>query len=662
MEETKLTYEFLFIGKEDDHFVHNYVYEHLDSGEKLFVNFGMLGNAVLAEEVGQNIFEVLKSNFLLTPGQLKTSGPAESDDQDDEEHDYDPYTRFEEALKMINREIKRMQEEKEFKFQANLDVVIAVISGATLYLTQTGEAEAYLLRRKLISVVSEGLTSSDENEVFTNVASGLLEPADTLVLSTTRLLRYVSKTHMAKSLDRLHLQHSLDDLKGVLDTEITQKSGILGIRIEGMIEDGEALAKGKKKFALPKNVCWPKVSVFSSLAKFAALVKEKKSLLGDVITRRRPVFFADFFRMTKDKVLAAVLVLVIILMVGVYLVHKRSLEQERLNELEATLQQVEETVSLATTKGNYNKSQAADLLDQAEEDALAVLNAGFLRAQATYLLDQIQSERDRLDSVVRIVEPRVVADLAGKRSTVDALGLISAGGDLFAYEYNALYRIVLDKVQDPLTIDEKEVVVAGAYLEDQDALVFLTQSGQIIEYRDGLFFFMDTLDQQWHAGIDISTYGNRVYILDAAGNQIWRYTRKERDQYSSAEEYNTSGDLKNGVSMAIDSSIFVLNLDGSVSKFYSGSPKSLRVDKAPMQSPKEPVSIYTDKDTAQIFILDSATNRILEYYKDSSSDNIVYAKQYILSGVGELKDVYFDKKSQNLYVLDSTKVYQVDTK
>lgn len=660
MEEIKLTYEFLFVGKEEDHFVQNYVYEHAvalgDTShvhKKLFVNFGMLGNPSLAEEVGEVIFEALKQHFF----PITASGHISSQSSDDEEGQEDTYICFEEALKAVNREIKRIQDEKEFKFQANLDVIVAMISGNTLYLSQAGEAEAYLIRRKLLSVVSEGLSSNgDYAEVFTNIATGVLEFGDILLFSSTRLLRYAAKSRIAQSFDQPTLPESLSLLKGALEMEISQKTGILTLKIEN-IREILSPAYASKKVLLSHHIKGMVDSVKNAVSQF-----KKPSAFKNVTVRRPQFISSDFFHITKDKVLAVVVVLVFILVVGVYLVHKRTSQQKYLKELELVLKQVEETISVATTKGNYNKNQAADLLNQAEKDALSVLNAGLLRAQATFFLDQIKSERDRLDNVVRITDPRVIADLTLKRSTVSALGLVSARGELFVYEYNALYRIVLDKIYDPVTIDENEIVVSGAYLEDKDALVFLTQSGQIIEYRDSLFFFMDTADQKWHSGVDINTYNTKIYILDPKENQIWRYTRKERDSYSAAEGYNLNSDVSKAAALAIDASIYVLNSDGGITKFYSGNVRPLRIDNPPMQSLEDAVALYTDKDISQVFVLDAGTNRILEYLKNAQSDNLTYSRQYLLSGVSELKDLYFDKKSQTLFVLDEKKVYQVNTR
>ncbi len=415
MEEVKLTYEFLFVGKEEDHFVHNYVYQDPRSGDWLFIAFGMLANPGLAEEICESMFEVTKKTFFAEVTSDVDTQPYES---------ADPYVRFEESLKAVNREIKRMQDDREFKFQANLDVVVVAVSGSTLYLTQVGEAEAYLVRRKLVSIVSEGLTSGDQSgEVFNNIASGLLEPQDILLFSSTRLLRYLSKNQIVKALEPSEIHEKMHDLKSVLEIEVSQRTGILSVQIEGTVHR-EQFAEKKSSSRRVLNVLNVKTAL-DSVKQAVSRLSAKKEAIRQLVSRK-PELPLTMFRLTKDKVLALVAVLMVILSVGVYLVHKRSSENERLDEFRLALKDVEENIASATTTGNYNKKQAADLLDQAEKKALEVLQSGSLRSQSTFMLDQIKAERDRLDNIVRVENPQVVADLSKKRSTIDAIGYFQA--------------------------------------------------------------------------------------------------------------------------------------------------------------------------------------------------------------------------------------------
>jgi sugar lactone lactonase YvrE len=238
------------------------------------------------------------------------------------------------------------------------------------------------------------------------------------------------------------------------------------------------------------------------------------------------------------------------------------------------------------------------------------------------------------------------------------LGLLGYKGNLYAYEYNALYPIVLDKVQDPLTIDENETVIAGTVYSDTDSLMFYTKSGKVIEYKDNRMSFVDTADGSFKKGVAVQAYGNKLYLLDPDGNQIWRYTRR-RDKFDAAEAWNVNADLKNGITMAIDGNIYVLNKDGFITKMFSGNKEDFPVKKQPVKALKNPTKIYTELDMSQIYILEPSEKRVLIYYKDDKTGGATYSSQYIFDDLTDLRDLYVDKDTNKMYLMDATKVYTV---
>ncbi len=175
-------YEFLFVGRDEDSFVENYAYDLGEGGErigKIFINLEIQNNPAEAEDIGELIFDSLRKKFF-----------ADLED--------DPYVRFEKALKEVNRELKNLRSQKSSQFLGNLHVIIAAIVDNNIFLTQCGEAEAYLIRRKYCSVISDDLYDPESKDFFTNIASGTIEPEDFVLLSSTRLLRYISKNDFAR--------------------------------------------------------------------------------------------------------------------------------------------------------------------------------------------------------------------------------------------------------------------------------------------------------------------------------------------------------------------------------------------------------------------------------------------------------------------------------
>lgn len=652
-------YEFLFVGRDEGNFVENYAYDLGEGGEssgKIFICIELQNNPAEAETIGEVIFDTVRKVFFLDP-------------------EKDAYVRFEDAIKAVNRELNQIRSEKSSGFIGNLNVVVSAIVGSNLYITQTGEAEAYLIRKRLCSTISEGLAEENNKDVFANIASGSMETGDLVVLSSTRLLRYIGKNDLAKVFFVKNLVASLGELKEILSSEVVSKMGLIGVSAGESAafseqEKGKIVAHLEKEEVSSYGEETAKIGVMNSMkenvSKLSSMLDDLKKRMASVqktaAARTESVGVrrgsSSQYKWTKDRILAVTIVSILVLTAGVFWLKNRANEQQTIDNYTKVLTEVQDTVASAETTGQYNKEQAGEMLTQAEKKALEVINSGYLRGKANEMLQLIRDSRDKLDSVLR-PEAKVLADLSQKRPNVSALGILALKGNIYAYEYNALYPIITDKVQDPLTIDENETVVTGTTYDDNDSLMFYTKSGKIIEYKDNRMTYVDTADGKFHAGVAVQAYGNKLYVLDSAGNQIWRYTRR-RDKFDAAEAWNVNADVKNGVSMAIDGNIYVLNADGFITKLFSGNKEDFPVKKPPINGLTKPTKIFTQLDMSQVYVLEPSTSRVLVYYKDEASGGATYSSQYVFDELTDLRDVYVDKDTNKMYLLDGSKIYTVN--
>ncbi|MCC6643181.1 hypothetical protein IT411_00345, partial [Candidatus Peregrinibacteria bacterium] len=364
----------------------------------------------------------------------------------------------------------------------------------------------------------------------------------------------------------------------------------------------------------------------------------------------------SFSNWGKDKILIAIVALVIFLTLGVWWLRAKGDEDQRVQTLASDLIQIREQINSAVTTGQFDKDRAGEMLNDAEQKAITVLNSGFHKDKARELLDMIMDTRDKLDGVMH-PKMEMMADLSAKRANVNALGLINEKDKLYAYEYNALYPILLDQVGDPLTIDDNEKVISAVNYDDKDSVLFFTESGKVLEYKDDRVAFLSTTDTNFKKGNAIKAYSNKIYILDPDGSQIWRYTRR-RDQFDGAQAYATNVDLKEGIDMAIDGNVYVLNKDGYITKLFQGNKEDFPIKKQPVKAVTSPTKIFTEVDMSQIFVLEPGENRVLVYVKDDRTGGAVYTGQYIFDELTDLKDIYVDKDTNTMYVLTSKAIYR----
>lgn len=636
-------FEFLFVGKEEGSFLENYSYD-LGEGEEeagqLFVNIEIQNNPADAELIAETIFDSARKIFF-------------------SDLEKDVYTRFEDALKEVNAAINAFKQETVSHFIGNLHVVIGTVAGNELHLSQTGDAEAYLIRKRYCSIISEGLSdhSSKKEETFSNIASGTIEAGDFILFSTTRLLRYISKSDFIQTLKSQDLVGSLSDLKDALSPEILSKIGIIGMVFhEGLSELSDNERKGVREYLEEEK---------PERARHARIKPKKLGSMLNSFGDKAVHYLNNILKgmtskqMTKDKILAALIIVIILLTAVIWYVKNSGATQREIEQLDEVLVQVQEEINTASLRGISNKDAAASILADAQQKAVEVLNSGYHRSKANELLGLIQEERTKLDNVTYVSDPRVVADLTTKRENVSALGLIPYKDHVYAFEYNALYEILLDQVEDPITIDDNETVIAGAYDDDNDSLLFVTQSNKIIDYSNGQFQFMDTDDGAFHTATAIDVYNGRMYLLDPETKQIWKYSRN-RESYGNAEEYISEGDLADVVDLAIDGYIYILQSNGEIAKFDRGSQVEFTVQKAPLEPIDSATKIYTELDLDKIFVLEPSKSRVVVLDKDLQTGGAVYSGQYVFDGLGEVKDMFFDKDSNRMYLLDSQKLYEVE--
>ena len=261
----------------------------------------------------------------------------------------------------------------------------------------------------------------------------------------------------------------------------------------------------------------------------------------------------------KNIILVSILAIAVILTLSIYFLMNGKHDKELRDEYRARINEMNSKLQTANTKGYANDKETANaILEQIETEARDILEDDYFRTEILDLMQRVQETRDSINNTTRLEEVPPYVDLSSKNSEIEALGLMNMDDNFFAYEYNMLYEVILDQILEPKKIDETEVVTKGTAMEDQGILVFLTQSGRVIEYNNGQFSFANTADESWKSGVDIMAYGKYIYILNPNDNQIYKYSRL-RSSYSSVTEYNLDANLSGAISMAIDGNIFTIS-------------------------------------------------------------------------------------------------------
>jgi len=594
----------------------------------------------------------------------------------------DPYYCFEEALKAANHAIEQEHQKRESGTIGRVHAVASLLQDGTLHFSQTGQGGVYLKRGDQFNRISEELDQEVEAG-FQSISSGSLSEQDSVVFSTRHLpfpdetLLEVFSHKGAKLITQLKGLAKLKEITGLVavlpiagDTALSEESAAESTEIPEAPAPAASTemppAADNSRSLRKKNRFFQKVSSQMNSQKFQAAKSAAKGVVAGVGSKFSKIIKKPerIKHVDKRYVLLGIIGLVVVLGGVLYYESKFRIQAEEDKKYEQLVYQVKTNIEVAENRFLIGeKTDATDFLNKAAAALQQVETAGYFQSEVKKLKEEISLYRDNFDAIIRVSNPTEFIDLSSK-GTVDALGMINTEDQkTFIYEPRRLFESLLDKVQEGLTIDPEEIVLAGAELADFNVLSFVTQSGQVIEYstRNGSFERSKTQDETWKKGVDIKSFnGEYAYILDPSANTIWKY-RRLRTGYSGASVYTSQGDLSNAVSLTIDGSIYVLLRDGTILQYLKGALVPMQVRNQPSVPLKNPTRIFTLPEANNLYVLDSSNRRVVVYSKGTGGISN-YQKQIVFDTLkpDEIRDFYIDKDEQKIVVLTADKAYIAD--
>lgn len=204
----------------------------------------------------------------------------------------------------------------------------------------------------------------------------------------------------------------------------------------------------------------------------------------------------------------------------------------------------------------------------------------------------------------------------------------------------------------PLPSDD--TVVAGA--EGTTSILFATKGGKLLALKKS----DDAVDgMKWSLAkssstTDIAFYASRIYSLDPQQNQVWRYalsggTFGQETAYIKA----TNATIDNAVSLAIDSSVYILKSDGTLIRFLSGGQEGFGL------AAVDPVlraasAVWTDANAANVYVTDPADKRIVVFDKNGQ-----FRAQIVSTSFRTPRDIVGDEANKRAVVVDGNRLLLV---
>lgn len=589
------------------------------------------------------------------------------------------YSKFENALKKANLATKKLSP----ALTNRPEIIIGFFDFHHLYLSQSGEAEAYLIREAEISQITE--QPHDEDELFINILSGNISVGDIIVFSSHRILKSLTSSQLVDILSQENFSTAISDLrhqlstKSEIDTLVTtigigKKSGVLGSAgfLSKVVNSGKNITdNAKSSLSQPQEspeknpeildevTTQDKTTNEEELSQPVSPLPQEEAGKGMKIPQitlpKIPKINLPQIRNENKAKIIGLLLLIIILILGVTFISNFESEEESV--LREQLSIAKEAIQQADTfllQGE--REEAKEYLSKAETSAQKILgtNNKLFRSDAQFLLADIQEKKLRVENA-STVTPNLVADLGVKHDNFIGMGLNPLQGSLFVNDTKKLVKTIRNVIEKGINITDS-TILASTVRTDQNTILFLTDNPRIVEYKNGLVTPMRTTDDNWKTGLDIKTYGRYAYILDPVENQIWKYTR-QRANYSGATPYNQGADLSRAVSFAIDGAVYVLSDDGTIQKIFRGKKVShsfRNLPSIPFQGKN--LKIYTSAELDFIYILDPDNERVLVFTK---GENFATYKKQIIFNAENAQDFRIETSGQKAQILTNDKIYEI---
>lgn len=185
--------------------------------------------------------------------------------------------------------------------------------------------------------------------------------------------------------------------------------------------------------------------------------------------------------------------------------------------------------------------------------------------------------------------------------------------------------------------------------------LFITQDGKAFSLTNG---GSEAKEVAW-SGAPTSTrdavvYGGRLYALDPANSQIWRYNASGSGFSGKAAYIKAAGaPLGDATALAIDSAVYALKNDGTLVRFLTGAQEGFGLgDVTP--AVRAASGLWTDVDMPAIIVADPADKRLLIYGKDGQLAAQLTAPQFTAP-----KDLSVDYAAKRALVVDGNRLLLV---
>lgn len=520
--------------------------------------------------------------------------------------------------KSVENAISDLEPEKE------VSIVLSTVTQNFLYIVIASGGAVILKRNGKVGTIAAG------EEGKTVAFSGELKPDDIVILETGDFSKKIPIKKLTQVIDNLEVSEISENLAPIIHEEsqgteaaiILQYKNIKKIEEEGAVK--EDIASNQEEGEEQKQVM----------------------SIGAKIRLPKISFPINFEGATKKKALILAIVFLGILLLGSIVFERSRQEQaKRAQILSEIIEPNQKGYDEAVALISLNKGLALEEFEEIKrtlEGKRSILQEGTKeRKNLDEFIGKVESKIGELNQGATLSNRKLIfneeVDLVGFRQ--DSLFVVKAqGGEISLISTDG-------KVQKSAKSDNKNI---ESLASDSNSIYLLGDSG--ITKTDKKSGKTTAIVKDAQELVSLDTFGSNLYGLNAKTKTVDKYAggSSGRSDYFKADVT-----LNNPVSMAIDSSIWILD-SGKVRKFTKGTEETFSI--SGLTKPiSENSKIFTGLDYENVYTLDKDTNRIISISKSGEVKN-----QYVSKELSNASSFSVDESRKKIYVVISGKLYSFD--
>lgn len=590
---------------------------------------------------------------------------------------HSPEKSLKESLRQANEFLENIAKSGNVSWLGNLSFATLSLRNFELNFTKVGDLKVFLLRGGQVIDIDRKLRFQEIEpyplKIFGNIISGKLAENDILLVLTKEVLDFFQGQNLLDEIAKIIPPHQNfgAGLKEIFESKRTELSKISGICLliflskEILAKKREAILPQPEKFSL-KQAFSPALSFIKKLIKKPSLPPLKVPRLKlPHPTFPKPTFpkitIPTFPKLRKNLIVISILILFLAL--GAFIFQKE--KEQQLKEYQTTLNQIQEKMEQAENflilkETSSEAVQEANLLfREAWEEISLLTKIAFtlpqnLSNQISTLENEISQNLYQLNNLVEIAEPKLLFEFNSREFVPQKL--VFDINDLYFFSpYSQNLFQVSKNGEGQLIPVEKKFNLA---VSPVDSILFFSKPNQLINFKNEQFSQAFSLEEAYSDFNfnDFSSYKSNLYFLDKKSGEIIKYPYLKIFEWDSPQLWLNPQTKKaiEAKSMAVDGSVWVLNKDNSISRYYTGRlQETLSFDIFP--EPKDFSKIFTSPAFTYLYILEPVQKRIIILNKTGQ-----IIKQFQSEKFDNLLDFTISDDGKTIYLLNGLKVYQIN--